>query len=84
MYDEEMRTYHYEVIEGSYYIENEVHIGYGIALISNDKNNNLSLIFPDMSLCFDEIFDLVKLCNDLYLDAIHLQDVVEDFLIFDL
>ena len=76
--------HYYEVIKGNYCVGNEKHIGYGIALMLNDgKNDVLSMAFPDMSLCFDDILSLVKLCNDLCLDPIHLPDVVEDFLIFD-
>lgn len=38
-------------------------------------------VIPDVSLDEASVRELVRLCNELELDPIHLDDVVEDFLI---
>ena len=66
----------YALIQGTYLIGGEAHIGYGIAYT---ENNYLS--FEDLTLDPISVAKLVKLCNELDLSPIHLKDVVEDFLI---
>ena len=50
---------------------------YGIEVCENGKTvDNI----PDISLDRDAVAGLVKACNRQRLDAVHLHDVVEDFL----
>lgn len=53
------------------------YISYGI-----DVFDNINLIYSvsDISLSKSEIDDLIRLCNKLRLETIHLLDVIEDFL----
>ena len=66
----------YILIKGTYLIEGESHIGYGIGYTENS-----ALSFEDLTLNPIAVEKLVKLCNELDLSPIHLKDVVEDFLI---
>lgn len=66
----------YSLIKGTYLIEGEAHIGYGIGYTENS-----ALSFENLALNPIPVAKLVKLCNELDLSPIHLKDVVEDFLI---
>ena len=66
----------YSLIKGTYLIEGESHIGYGIGYTENSD-----LSFEDLTLNPIAVAKLVKLCNELDLSPIHLKNVVEDFLI---
>ena len=66
----------YSLIKGSYLIDGESHIGYGISYTENSE-----VSFEDLTLNPITVAKLVKLCNELDLSPIHLKDVVEDFLI---
>ena len=66
----------YALIQGSYLIDGETHIGYGIGYTQNSV-----LSFEDLTLNRTDAAKLVTLCNELDLSPIHLNDVVEDFLI---
>ncbi len=66
----------YTLIKGTYLIEEEAHIGYGIGYT---ENNTLS--FEDLTLNPISVAKLVKLCNELDLSPIQFKDVVEDFLV---
>ena len=66
----------YSLVEGTYLIDGEAHIGYGIGYTENSV-----LSFEDLTLNPIAVEKLVKLCNELNLSPIHLKDVVEDFLI---
>ena len=66
----------YTLIQGSYSIDGETHIGYGIAY-TEDR----ALSVEDLTTNPTSAAKLVKLCNDLDLSPIHLMDVAEDFLV---
>ena len=66
----------YSLVKGTYLIDGEAHIGYGISYTENS-----ALSFEDLTLNPIAVAKLVKLCNELDLSPIHLKDVVEDFLI---
>lgn len=54
---------------------------YGIALTETaDGSTNIIQTVADISPIQGEIDHLVKMCNELRLDPIHLGDVIEDFL----
>lgn len=56
-------------------------ISYGIALTEKVDDRTIILrTISDISLLKNAVEQLVKLCNELYLDPIHLDDVIEDFL----
>lgn len=69
----------YELIEGSYTVESETHIGYGIAL--KNMINGKCISFHDISIEKKDILKLISLCNELQLDPIHIRDVIDDFLV---
>lgn len=66
----------YSLIQGTYLIDGDAHIGYGISY-TEDR----ALSFEDLTVNAIDIANLVNLCNELDLSPIHLRDVVEDFLI---
>ena len=66
----------YTLIQGSYSIDGETHIGYGIAY-----NEDRTLSVENLTTNPASVTNLVKLCNDLDLSSIHLMDVAEDFLV---
>ncbi len=56
-------------------------LGYGIALMSRGGEGIVELdLFADVSTEAEGLIKLAKECNDLALEPVHLQDVVEDFL----
>ena len=66
----------YSLISGTYLIDGESHVGYGIGCTENS-----ALSFEDLTLNPIAVAKLVKICNELDLSPIHLKDAVEDFLI---
>ena len=66
----------YVLISGIYKIDGEVHIGYGIGCVEDD-----SLAFEDLTNDRSEAERLVELCNESELSPVHLESVVEDFVI---
>ena len=69
----------YEIIEDSFTLESETHIGYGISV--KDTRNGKCTLFHDISVNKKDIANLVSLCNELKLDPIHIRDVIDDFLV---
>lgn len=67
----------YILITGKYTIEDNVYTGYGIGY----SDSNLSLSFENLATNPITDANLVKICNDLALSPIHLEDVAEDFLL---
>ena len=69
----------YEVIENLYKNGEKIRIAFGIAAIES-VNKTVLESYPDLSINFDLVENLVNTCNRLELSIIHLRDVVEDFL----
>ena len=65
----------YCTISSKIYIEDEEYTTYGIVVIKEDIVVDYIL---DISTDFNEVRELVKLCNKEGLELIHLKDVVED------
>ena len=65
----------YFLIVNTYVVEDQSHIGYGIGCCVNNS------AFEDMSTDPIAIENLINLCNKLKLSPLHLEDVVEDFLV---
>ena len=65
----------YFLIVNTYVVENQSHIGYGIGCRADNS------AFEDMSTDPTAIENLINLCNKLKLSPLHLEDVVEDFLV---
>lgn len=73
---------HYIVVRETYTDKTCSRTTYGIAAVQ--KNDGcLSVIQSISDICpeFAAVQQLVQRCNELELELIHLQDVVEDFLI---
>lgn len=71
----------YSMFKGTYFDEATLHIGYGISAKANAGGKPATLeCFED--LCCDEqaVSHLVRLCNELELDPVHLRDVADDFI----
>lgn len=66
----------YFLIVGTYLLEAETHIGYGIGY----RSRNQVVYFEDITTDLLAMTDLIFLCNKLKLSPIHLEDVVEDFI----
>lgn len=57
---------------------------YGIAAVIDYDGVTVILdLFIDLGVCRKPVEKLVQLCNALDLDPMHLQDVVEDFVIME-
>lgn len=57
---------------------------YGIAaVVDYDEVTVILDSFVDLGVCRKSVEKLVQLCNALGLDLVHLQDVVEDFVIME-
>lgn len=65
----------YFLIANIYIVEDRPHIGYGIGCRADNS------AFEDMSADPIALANLINLCNKLKLSPLHLEDVVEDFLI---
>ncbi len=62
----------YRVIGRQYVFEGTRYLGYGISCPCRE--------IEDITTDYYRLARLVKLCNELQLDPVHLDDVVEDFL----
>ncbi len=62
----------YRIIARQYMFQGICYLGYGISCPYREME--------DITTDYYRLFRLVKLCNELELDPIHLDDVVEDFL----
>lgn len=69
----------YLLLEDDLTFEGNIYRTYGIAVVMSDKGDRQE--YHNISKERSAVFDLVKMCNELLLDPIHLKDVVEDFLI---
>lgn len=67
----------YLVLPSKIVIEDETYDTYGIGVVVDYILEDYIL---DISVDFEKVYHLVKLCNEEDLSAIHLRDVVEDFL----
>ena len=73
--------YKYIVVQSTYKNEDIMRIGFGIAAVEEyDGVTTILESISDLSSDIKPIERLVKVCNNLQLDPIHLQDVVTDFL----
>ena len=73
--------YVYATVESECQTEGFKYIGYGICV--RDERTGKQRLFRDISVRKREIDELVKRCNALKLDPVHIEDVIEDFL-FDM
>ena len=73
--------YVYSLIESECNCETEGYSykGYGIR-VQNTRTKETH-IYPDISIKREEVERVVELCNGLRLDAIHVEDVIEDMLV---
>lgn len=69
----------YVLLEDNLVFEENTYLTYGIAVAESDKTHGEE--YHNISTDRDAVFSLVKRCNELLLDPVHLKDVVEDFLI---
>lgn len=58
----------------------EVCPAYGIAAVAVDDCWYICQLFQDICREYHRICELVRVCNDLQLDPIHLPEVIDDFL----
>lgn len=65
----------YFLIANTYIVEDRSHIGYGIGCHADNST------FEDLTTDPIAIETLINLCNKLKLSPLHLEDVVEDFLV---
>ena len=73
--------YKYIVVQSTYKNGDITRIGFGIAAVEEyDGVTTVLESISDLSSDIEPIERLVKVCNNLQLDPIHLQDVVTDFL----
>ena len=71
----------YIVVQSTYKNGDITMIGFGIAAVEEyDGVTTILESISDISTYIEPIERLVKVCNNLQLDPIHLQDVVTDFL----
>ncbi len=70
----------YYLIKDTYTLEGEAHIGYGIGCSDSKRSST----FEDLTTDQNRADTLIEQCNKLHLSPIHLEDVVEDFLVGDL
>jgi len=67
----------YQLHAGDYEVEGRFHTGYGILC----KTETEELLFPDISTDVRKVRRLIKFCNMLQADPIHLPGIVEDTLL---
>ena len=71
----------YIVVQSTYKNGEITRMGFGIAAVEEyDGVTTVLESISDISTDIEPIERLVKVCNNLQLDPIHLQDVVSDFL----
>lgn len=71
--------YQYDLVEGTYMIDNDAHTGYGIRVAAYAETE-APLCFADLIIDRNAALELVMLCNTLQISPIHLGEVVCDFL----
>ena len=74
----------YEIVEEIYSFENKSRVSYGIVALANVDDNNTSTVIAsvhDITSEKNKLQNLVGLCNKLELSPIHLNSVVQDFLV---
>ena len=79
-----MKNITYAVSEERYTFENETRISYGIVAYSNagqDGSKTIVASVRDITSNKEGLARLVDDCNRLELSTVHLNDVVEDFLL---
>ena len=68
MFDGENDRAVYQLHAGEYEVEGTLHTGYGILC----KTKTEERLFPDISTDVGEVRNLIKVCNALQVDPIHL------------
>ena len=79
-----MKNITYAVSEERYTFDNEMRISYGIVAYSNaEKDGSKTIVASVHDVTSDKysLTELVNDCNRLELSTVHLNDVVEDFLL---
>lgn len=79
-----MKNITYAVSEEKYTFGNETRISYGIVAYSNaDQDGSKTIVasIRDVTSNKARLVELVNDCNRLELSTVHLNDVVEDFLV---
>lgn len=71
--------YEYSVVESECEMDGYSYKGYGMR-VQNAKTKKADTYF-DVTTNREDMERLVSLCNELQLDAIHIEDVIEDFLV---
>ena len=72
---------HYVLTQTAFFFEDVSNVGFGIAYV--EVQDGIPIVLestPDLSADRASIEKLVKLCNELELDPIHIKDVIYDFL----
>lgn len=73
---------HYMVVREQYMGTTRSRIAYGIAAVEEyDGHIIVMRSIPDISQEFSPIARLVRFCNRLHLEPIHLNEIVEDFFV---
>lgn len=73
--------YHYLAVRNADSRYPESSAAYGIAVVvKQDSCMCIHQLYRDICGDFVRIAELVRLCNDLYLDPLHLPEVIDDFL----
>ena len=79
-----MKNITYAVSEEKYTFGNETRISYGIVAYSNaDQDGSKTIVasIRDVTSNKERLVELVNDCNRLALSTVHLNDVIEDFLV---
>lgn len=79
-----MKNITYAVSEEKYTFGEEERISYGIVAYSNaDQDGSKTIVASvrDITIDKDSLTELVNDCNRLGLSTVHLNDVVDDFLV---
>lgn len=79
-----MKNITYAVSEEKYTFGNETRISYGIVAYSNaDQDGSKTIVasIRDITSNKERLVELVNDCNRLELSTVHLNDVIEDFLV---
>jgi len=79
-----MKNITYAVSEEKYTFGNETRISYGIVAYSNaDQDGSKTIVasIRDVTSNKERLVELVNDCNRLELSTVHLNDVIEDFLV---
>lgn len=73
--------YKYMVMVNTYHEEQGDRIGYGIAVIEKESDEDMTIVATayDLSPNCDKVRHLTNLCNQLQLVPDHFFDVVEDY-----